>query len=124
MHVTEPMMSNPVLERLGAFRVIPVVEVTSIDRAVRLAGVLAEAGLPVLEITLRTPVALDAIMAVRRERPDVVVGAGTILDRARLDAALAAGAQFGVSPGFDPSLSEAALRVRRRPSGRCIRRWR
>lgn len=96
------------LECLARLKILPLAEISRPDRAVELADVLDEAGLPVVEITLRTPAAIAAIEALRRERPNVLVGAGTILDRAGLKAAVAAGATFGVSPGFDPELSRAA----------------
>ncbi len=69
---------------------------------------LEEAGLPLMEITLRTRAASRAIKAVGSSCPNVLVGAGTVLDTSGLEAAAAAGAAFGVSPGFDPKLASAA----------------
>jgi 2-dehydro-3-deoxyphosphogluconate aldolase/(4S)-4-hydroxy-2-oxoglutarate aldolase len=88
----------------------PVIPVLTIDRladAVPLARALAKGGLPVLEITLRTGVALDALAAIAREVPEAVVGAGTVLDAAQLRQAIAAGARFGVSPGCTTALAKA-----------------
>lgn len=87
--------------------VIPVITVTDIAHARPLAEALVAGGLPALEVTLRTPIALDAI----REMASVdggVVGAGTLLTPADVVAAKEAGAQFGVSPGSTPTLLDAA----------------
>lgn len=102
------MSDETVLDRVREARIVPVVEVPDPEVAVRLAAVLVENGLPVVEITLRTPAALEAISAVKDALPEVVVGAGTIFDPGALDRAVAAGACFGVSPGFDRKLSDAA----------------
>ena len=101
-------MNNPVLAKLTLARIVPVVEITDAARGVELARTLAEAGLPVMEVTLRTPAALDAIRAIAAEVPGFLVGAGTLLTPAMIDDAVAAGAHFGVSPGFTPALSGAA----------------
>lgn len=89
----------------------PVIPVLKIDRAadaVPLARALHRGGLKAIEITLRTPAALDAIRAVASEAPEVMVGAGTILDARHYEAAAEAGAKFIVSPGATPSLLDAA----------------
>jgi 2-dehydro-3-deoxyphosphogluconate aldolase/(4S)-4-hydroxy-2-oxoglutarate aldolase len=87
--------------------VIPVLTVDRLADAVPLARALVKGGLPVLEITFRTGVALDALAAIAREVPEAVVGAGTVLDEAQLRQAIAAGARFGVSPGCTPALAQA-----------------
>lgn len=97
-----------VIARLRAARIVPVVEITSAAQGVRLAEVLTEAGLPVAEVTLRTPAALDAIRAIAEALPDFLIGAGTLMTGEHVSAAAAAGARFGVSPGFTPGLSAAA----------------
>lgn len=78
------------------------------DRAVELAETLADAGLGVLEITLRTPAALEAIRRIGELGDRVTVGAGTVLTAEDLDAAVGAGAKFAVSPGATPALYRAA----------------
>ncbi len=88
--------------------VIPVITVSDPDAAVPLAEALVAGGLPVLEVTLRTPVALDAIKAMGAV-PGAVVGAGTVLSPADLRAAKAAGARFAVSPGSSAALIEASV---------------
>jgi len=86
--------------------VVPVLVIDDLTQAAPLARALVAGGLPALEVTLRTPVALDAIRAMA-EVPGGVVGAGTLLTPADVKAAKAAGAQFGVSPGATPALIDA-----------------
>jgi len=88
--------------------VIPVLVIDDIAHALPIAEALVAGGLPVLEVTLRTPCALAAIRQMRQV-PGAVVGAGTVLNPAHLDAALAAGAEFVVSPGLTPALGQVAL---------------
>lgn len=87
--------------------VIPVITVDDVAHAAPLAAALVAGGLPALEVTLRTPAALDAIRAMA-DVEGGIVGAGTLLTPADVRAAKAAGARFGVSPGFTPELLEAA----------------
>ncbi|MCI3930354.1 bifunctional 4-hydroxy-2-oxoglutarate aldolase/2-dehydro-3-deoxy-phosphogluconate aldolase [Streptomyces sp. AN091965] len=87
--------------------VIPVVVVDTVDAAVPLARALVAGGLPAIEVTLRTPVALDAIRAIAAEVPDAVVGAGTVLSADQVKASVDAGARFLVSPGWTDALLEA-----------------
>jgi 2-dehydro-3-deoxyphosphogluconate aldolase/(4S)-4-hydroxy-2-oxoglutarate aldolase len=87
--------------------VIPVVVLDEVAHAVPVARALAAGGVPVVELTLRTPVALDAIRAIAEEVPEVVVGAGTVVEPGQADAAAKAGAQFLVSPGTTPALLSA-----------------
>jgi 2-dehydro-3-deoxyphosphogluconate aldolase / (4S)-4-hydroxy-2-oxoglutarate aldolase len=94
---------------IGALRVIPVVEIPSVDDAVPLARALVDAGLPCAEITFRTASAADAIAAIAAAVPDIRVGAGTVVTVAQAEAALAAGASFLVAPGFDPAVVDFAL---------------
>ena len=87
--------------------VIPVIVVERLADAVPLAQALLAGGVRVLELTLRTPAALPAIEAIARALPQAIVGAGTLRSAADAAAARSAGAQFGVSPGFTPALSQA-----------------
>lgn len=91
--------------------VIPVIVIDDLSQAEPLARALVAGGLPVLEVTLRTPVALDAIRAMKAV-PGAVVGAGTVTGEADLAEALEAGAQFIVSPGLTEPLAKAAARER------------
>jgi len=88
--------------------VIPVIKISDLSAAVPLARALAKGGLPAIEITLRTPVAIDAIRLVADEVEDAIVGAGTILSARQYDEAVDAGAKFIVSPGTTIELLEAA----------------
>jgi 2-dehydro-3-deoxyphosphogluconate aldolase / (4S)-4-hydroxy-2-oxoglutarate aldolase len=92
---------------LRASPVMPVLVIESAEQAVPLARALVAGGIRTLEVTLRTPVALDAIRAMRTAVPDAIVGAGTINSVEDLAAAQAAGVQFGVSPGATPALLAA-----------------
>lgn len=87
--------------------VIPVLVIDRLEDARPIAEALVEGGLPLLEVTLRTPVALDAIREMARV-PGAIVGAGTVLSARQLDQARAAGATFVVSPGLTASLAKAA----------------
>ena len=84
--------------------VVPVVVIDDPAHAVPVARALVAGGLPVIELTLRTPGALDAIRAIASEVPEILVGAGTIVTPGQAKEALDAGAQFLVSPGSTPSL--------------------
>lgn len=89
---------------LAASPVMPVIVLERVDDAVPLAEALVGGGIRVLEVTLRTPVALDCVRAIRAMVPDAIVGVGTITCIAEFDAAREAGAAFGVSPGSTPAL--------------------
>ena len=93
---------------LAVAPVVPVVIVETIEDAVPLARALVQGGLPVIEVTLRTPIALDAVRAIATEVEDAIVGVGTVLDPAQLAASERAGARFAVSPGHTPRLLDAA----------------
>lgn len=88
--------------------VIPVIRILRIEHAVPLARALARGGLKAVEITLRTPVAMDAIRLVANEVPEAITGAGTVLNESQFDGAADAGARFIVSPGFTRELADAA----------------
>jgi 2-dehydro-3-deoxyphosphogluconate aldolase/(4S)-4-hydroxy-2-oxoglutarate aldolase len=94
---------------LSKCKIVPVVVVHDVAHAAPLANALANGGLTVVEVTMRTPAALDVIRAMVNARPDLVTGAGTILNAAHLKQARDAGAHFGVSPGTSPALREAIL---------------
>ena len=88
--------------------VIPVVTVSDVTQAVNLGKALVAGGLPSIEVTLRTPEAIDAIGAIHADVEGALVGAGTVLDARQVDAVTQAGAVFMVSPGFSPDLLSAA----------------
>ena len=88
--------------------VIPVLTIERIEDAIPLARALSDNGLPVLEVTLRSACAVDAIALIARELADACVGAGTVLNARDLDAVAQAGARFAISPGATDSLYRAA----------------
>lgn len=94
---------------LRAARVMPILTVRDVSQAVRTAEALAAGGLTVMEITLRTDVAVTAIRAIRNEVPAVIIGAGTLLKRGDFARAEDAGAQFAVSPGLTDELAQDAI---------------
>ncbi|EFD69603.1 KHG/KDPG aldolase [Streptomyces lividans TK24] len=101
------MPSSPAASVLDLAPVVPVVVVDDLADAVPLARALVAGGLPAIEVTLRTPVALDAIRAIAGEVPDAVVGAGTVVTAEQVGEVVAAGARFLVSPGWTDTLVEA-----------------
>lgn len=103
------MSSTSETSLLSLVPVVPVVVIDQLAHAVPVARALVAGGLPVIELTLRTPVAFDAIRAIADEVPEILVGAGTIVTPSQAGAAQAAGAQFLVSPGATPSLLDAML---------------
>ena len=104
----DPAAIDAILRRAP---VLPVLAIERLDDAVPLARALVDGGLPVLEVTLRSDVALEAIHRIVDEVPDAIVGAGTVLSAADLDAVVKAGAVFAISPGATDALYEAAAGV-------------
>ncbi len=100
-------MNNPI-DLIAALGVVPVIAIERASDAVALADALLEGGLPVAEITFRTEAAADVLATMRDARPELCIGAGTVLDRANLKRAIDAGARFGLAPGFDPEIVDAA----------------
>ena len=90
--------------------VIPVMVINKLEHAVPLANALVEGGLKVLEITLRTPIALEAIKKIKAEVPGAIVGAGTVINLETLNQVIDAGSEFIVSPGVTDTLIDAALK--------------
>ena len=102
------MNPRDILATIEALGVVPVVEIEDAADAVPLARTLVGAGLPVVELTLRTPAALDAVARIAAEVPECLLGAGTLLTAEMVFAAAEAGAQFGVSPGVSSTCLAAA----------------
>ena len=93
------------LEQISQIGVVPVIKLDNPTRdAAALAKALCDGGVAVAEVTFRAAGAADAIRLMKEARPDMIVGAGTVLTTEQVDAALEAGAQFIVTPGFDPEL--------------------
>lgn len=92
---------------LSAAGILPVVTVHTLDQARSVSAALLEGGLPAIELTLRTPVAMEALAMLKRELPDVVVGAGTVLTVEQMQRSIDAGADFIVTPGTPAHMADA-----------------
>lgn len=101
------MSESPTTSLIDLVPVIPVVVIDDLEHAVPVAEALVAGGVPMIELTLRTPVALEAIHRISQEVPEILVGAGTIVESHQAKEAASAGAQFLVSPGSTPSLLDA-----------------
>ena len=101
-------LSN-VLARLGETGVLPVVELDTSEAALPLARALMAGGLPVAEITFRSEAAAASIGILRERFPEMLVGAGTVLDIEQVGLAYRAGSQFAVTPGFNPAIVQACV---------------
>lgn len=106
--MTQPLFDETLADKIAAAGVVAVLVVDDANDAVPLARALLAGGIEVMELTLRTPAALDALRAIRREVPEMTAGIGTILTVDQLQTAREAGAAFGVSPGCQPHLLAAA----------------
>ncbi|MGR5158385.1 bifunctional 4-hydroxy-2-oxoglutarate aldolase/2-dehydro-3-deoxy-phosphogluconate aldolase [Vibrio owensii] len=103
-------MSN-LKAQLKALKVIPVIAIDRAEDIIPLGKVLAENGLPAAEITFRSDAAVEAIRLLREAQPDMLIGAGTVLNREQATAAKEAGATFVVSPGFNPNTVKACQEI-------------
>ena len=102
-------MDSRALDKVADIGILPVIAIPSPEAAVPLADALVAGGVPAIEVTLRNAWALEAIRAIRAAHPEMAIGAGTILTEEQVAAAKAAGADFLVSPGFDPEIVRASL---------------
>ena len=100
---------NPVVQRVYEIGIIPVIAFNSVDEALPLCKALMDGGLPAAEVTFRTACAEDCIKKIHDELPDMLLGAGTVLTTDQADRAMAAGASFIVSPGFDPNVTKHVI---------------
>lgn len=100
---------NKILEELSSYGVVPVVVINRVEDAEPLAKALCEGGLKCAEVTFRTAAAEEAIHVMTEAYPDMLVGAGTVLTIEQVDKAVNAGAQFIVSPGFDPEIVDYCI---------------
>ena len=98
-------------EQLKALKVIPVIAIDNAEDIIPLGKVLAENGLPAAEITFRSDAAVEAIRLLRQAQPQMLIGAGTILNREQALVAKEAGATFVVSPGFNPNTVKACQEI-------------
>ncbi|MFQ1635565.1 bifunctional 4-hydroxy-2-oxoglutarate aldolase/2-dehydro-3-deoxy-phosphogluconate aldolase [Aeromonas veronii] len=98
---------SSITEQLQALKVIPVIAIEQAEDIIPLGAALANNGLPVAEITFRSAAAVEAIRLLRQSQPEMLIGAGTVLNREQVIAAKEAGATFIVSPGFNPNTVKA-----------------
>lgn len=104
-------MSEEIFTRVAQLGVVPVIAIEKVEAAIPLADALIDGGLPVVEITFRTAAAADVIRKMAKERPKLIVGAGTVLTAANVDAAKSSGAAFAVAPGLNPQTLKHAQTV-------------
>jgi 2-dehydro-3-deoxyphosphogluconate aldolase/(4S)-4-hydroxy-2-oxoglutarate aldolase len=104
-------MQHSILDRVASCGVVPVIAIEDATKALPLADALLAGGLPIIEITFRRAGAAEAIGTIARERPEMIVGAGTVLTPAQVDLARDKGAAFGVAPGVNPRTIEHARQV-------------
>ncbi len=102
-------MNNDMIKELYSIGLIPVIKIENADDAVPLAKALIDGGLPAAEITFRTSCAAEAIKNITDAYPEMLVGAGTVLTCEQVDAAIAAGSKFIVSPGLNPKVVSYCL---------------
>lgn len=105
------MEANEIYARIDLLRIVPVIAIENPEAALPLADALLEGGLPVAEITFRTAAAAAVIEKIARERPGMLLGAGTLLTTENLRRAAECGATFGVAPGFNPEIVREALKI-------------
>jgi 2-dehydro-3-deoxyphosphogluconate aldolase/(4S)-4-hydroxy-2-oxoglutarate aldolase len=101
-------MSEEIFKRIAEIGVVPVIAIESVEEAIPLADALIGGGLPVVEITFRTAAAAEVIAKMTKERPQLLVGAGTVLTQANVMAAKNSGAAFAVAPGLNPMTVQGA----------------
>lgn len=105
MNVQQSMMTKA----LRRWRIIPVIVIDDASNAIPLSSALLDGGLPIAEITLRTPVALEALRRITQERPEMFAGVGTVLNVRQAEQARKAGAHFVISPGYNRAVVDYCL---------------
>ena len=100
---------DELLKKIHDIGIVPVIAIDDADKAVPLAKALVAGGLNAAEVTFRTEAAEDAIKAIVKEVPQMIVGAGTVLTKEQADRAIAAGVSFIVSPGFNPEITKYVI---------------
>ena len=100
-----------VYEKIGKLKVLPVIAIDTVESALPLADALIAGGLPVAEITFRTSAAAEVLRTLKKERPELMLGAGTVLNVETLHRARECGATFALAPGFNPAVVAEAIRI-------------
>ena len=109
--MTIESLQNRAEQFLREAGILPVITVDSVDQGRRIAEALLEGGLTSLELTLRTPAALETLATLKKELPHIVIGAGTVLNEEHIRQSVDAGADFLVTPGTPQPLAEALARA-------------
>lgn len=104
-------MGTQLLDKLSKYGVVPVIAIESVESALGLADALIAGGLPVAEITFRTEAAAEVILVLAKKRPELLLGAGTVLTPENMQKAKDCGAQFAVAPGTNPDVVEKAQAI-------------
>jgi len=99
-----------ILEKIEDLKIVPVAVIDDTENAIPLGKTLMDAGLPIVEITFRTKAAADSIIRLRKEFPDLLVGAGTVLTIEQVKNAVRAGVEFIVTPGFNPTVVDYCIK--------------
>lgn len=102
---------HPTLEKLAAYKLVPVIKIDNVDDALPLCEALEAGGLPVAEITFRTDAAEESIKRISKSLPGILVGAGTVLNTSQAQRAIDAGASYVISPGFSREVTEFCLKA-------------
>lgn len=105
------MQTQELYQQINALGIVPVIAIDNPEAALPLADALMAGGLPIIEVTFRTAAAAQVIQILARERPQLLVGAGTVLTRENLLAAKSAGARFAVAPGLNPDIVAQAQEI-------------
>jgi 2-dehydro-3-deoxyphosphogluconate aldolase/(4S)-4-hydroxy-2-oxoglutarate aldolase len=98
-----------IVDKIDSLKLIPVAVIEDKDKAIPLGSALLEAGLPIVEVVFRTAAAAESIMLLKYKFPEMLVGAGTILKVEQVKAAVEAGSQFIVTPGFNPTVVDYCI---------------
>ena len=106
------MERTEILKKFQEYKIVPVIAIEDAGDTLPLVDALTSGGLPLIEITFRTPAARDVIATLSNKRPEILIGAGTILKLEELEAAMENGAYFGVAPGFNPAIVERAEQLK------------
>jgi len=100
---------NAIFDSIARIGIVPVIKLESLESALPLGKALLDGGLPIAEITFRTQIAAESILALRKAYPDLITGAGTVLTIAQAEAAISAGASYIVTPGFNPRIVDYCI---------------
>ena len=108
---SKPLMSEEIAQRISACGAIAVIVLDDADKAVPLAQALYKGGVNCIELTLRTPAALESARRIKEQVPEVILGIGTVLTKEQVKDSKKAGADFAVAPGCNPTILQEALRL-------------